>query len=142
MAWAQSAQSQHPACPLCGEIMTYNGAAWFCYGGRVAHTAWLESRRSAAFDAQERGEVVFWVDIQTPPRYRRDNWDPSMQGIILARTETGWEFGTVRGANGVTNFRVDVPRDVNFYPVEPRHDIPALDDWRWAEWTGKGAEND
>lgn len=59
-----------------------------------------------------------------------------MEGRVLRSnglgevTENGWQFGTVRGENGVTNFVVYAPDN------EGKITIPALEDWRWAEWTG------
>jgi hypothetical protein len=129
MAASQWKQKNHPQCPLCGEIMQFNGVAWFCYGGRKDHYEWLMSRKKAAFEYQESGGVVFWMDIETPPRYRYRNWSPEMQGVLIAVTENGWQFGTVRGENGVTNFRVTPPEGKDW------ECIPALKDGCWAEWT-------
>jgi hypothetical protein len=107
------------------------GGAWFCYGGRDAHCAWLDGLRGSAYEYQERGGVVFHVDISTPARYRRDNWNPEMQGVLLAVTESGWQFSTVRGARAVTNFTVTSPY------TDEKHNVPAMHNWQWAEWTGK-----
>jgi len=132
-----SKQKTTPTCPLCGELMEENsmgGAPWFCYGGRDAHRNWLEEHRQAAYEYHQRGGVVFYIDLSTPEQYRRENWNPDMQGVIMAVALVDgvkFEFMTVRGGNGVTNFRVE--HDAGQTPVEK---MPVADDWRWAEWCG------
>lgn len=121
-------------CPLCGREMDNNGAAWFCRNGREDHEAWLGSRASEAFAAWERGEPVFWADF-LHPEWERE-WRPDLQGVVLAvcRAPSGRiiEFGTVRGGYGRTNFRVE-----DFLDTDPGW-TPSPEDWKWAEWTGKG----
>ena len=121
-------------CPLCSEPMQHNGVAWFCYSRRDEHSVWLYSRREAAYQYQLSGGVVFFVDLRTPPRQRPNNWDPDLQGAILAVSTDGWFFATIRGMNGVTNFRVTAPDGWDGV-------IPQTVDWVWAEWT-HGNEGD
>ena len=125
-----------PTCPLCGAPMEGHGDPWFCYGGRNEHRRWLESRRLAAFEYQQGGGVVFYRDLDTPARYRSQNWDPDMQGVILAVAEINgirFFFDAVRGENGVTNFRVTTDP-----AAEEINKFPAANDWQWAEWTKQG----
>jgi hypothetical protein len=133
MADSANRQKDNPRCPICKEIMDYNGVAWFCLDD---HSMWLGSRREAAFRYQEGGGIVFWVDIKTPERYRSRNWDPDMQNVILAVTETGWNFSTTRGGGGKTNFRVQSPENWT-----PEGGVPSLDDWEWAEWVDKAGSS-
>ncbi|MEM4204289.1 MAG: hypothetical protein QXS54_09505 [Candidatus Methanomethylicaceae archaeon] len=134
MMWLKSAQEENPQCPLCGEVMYFNGAVWSCRYNRESHLEWLHERRSAAYECQKEGGVVFYIDIQTPPAYRWQNWNPDMQGVILAVTEDGWSFETCRGDFGWTYFLVRAPETWDRRsPIAP----PRLKDWRWAEWTGK-----
>lgn len=131
-AYVAAMQEKHPCCPLCGEVMYFNGAVWSCRYNRESHLEWLHKRRSSAYEYQQNGGVVFYVDIQTPPAYRWQNWNPDMQGVVLAATENGWSFETCRGDFGRTNFLVRAPEDWDRRsPIEP----PNLDDWEWAEWT-------
>lgn len=136
---AAAQERDNPLCPLCGYPMERGCTPtriWFCYGGRDDHAAWLNNaeRRERAFAAQRRGEVVKWVDLQTPPPYRWQNWDGSMQACILAVTDSGWAFITVRGGWGATNFKIEalnVHQDMRDVP------IPKPEDWQWASWIGE-----
>jgi len=132
-----------PLCPLCGEPMDYNGAAYFCYNNRDEHLSWLDSRREAAYRYQENGGVVFWNDIELSPRVRAKHvtWDPSLQGVIIAVAIRDGkkiaEFGTVRGGYGKTNFRVEyenIEGEIIDLDVPPRPD-----EWAFADWASPPA---
>ena len=122
-----------PVCPLCGEIMEGGSMGWFCYTNREEHTRWLAERREAAFKYQGAGNPLFYSDLTLSEDAvkKHINWDPEMQGVILAVQQINGEtvfFMTVRGSYGRTNFRVDCPEN---------GEIPPSDGWQWAEWTGR-----
>jgi len=119
------------ACPLCGQPMTDEGVAFFCYHERDNHIADVISKQEAAYEYQKKGGVVFWLDISTSPQYRFENWNPDMQGVLLAvatkSKEIVGEFGIVRGRNGKSNFRVTLENGANVNDVNNAT-------WRFAEW--------
>ena len=132
----QDAFAANPACPLCKEPMEGNGSAWFC-STPEKHREWLRERMGAAYEAQSKGQPVFFADLKHSPSRIADHytWDPEMQGVILAvcpqPQENGQEvapifFSTIRGFGGRTNFRID-------YPAKPGF-VPQVEDWIWAEW--------
>lgn len=126
-------------CPLCGDVMKpASGTVFFCPRSGE-HSAWLSTRRSAAFAAQRDGEIVFWVDLELSPEARKLGltWNPEMQGAIIAVSDDGlWAFNTSRGEGGATFFRVCLV-DSSTTPAE----LPT-GGWLWAEWTGKHEETD
>jgi len=117
-------------CPLCGEEMAYNGVVWYC--NNPVHEEWLNDHSEAAYRYQKSGHPVFWRDLNTSRHNRY--WDPEMQGLIIAMTETGWAFSTRRGGRGLTNFVVDSPDGWRHEDPETRCRPPALEDWKFAEW--------
>jgi len=142
MSEKKAALKHDPACPLCGEPMVGNGVVWSCVAHNAQHKEWLRSRQDAAFETSEAGEVVFFIDLRTAVDVRIDNWDPELQGALMAMAfvpEGGtalddvWTFETRRGYARRTTF-VASPPD-NFAPGGW---IPSDEDWLFLDWTGKG----
>lgn len=145
MEMQREKQTGCPSCPLCGQPMESNGVVWSCVHGKADHQTWLWSRSKAAFKASEAGEIVFWLDLETAPKYRIDNWDPNMQGMIVAialkpegkSLDDAWMFETRRGPGGATTFVATKPASGidGFFPSQ--------DDWQLMKWTTQeGGENE
>lgn len=129
-------QEKNPSCPLCGEAMVFNGAVWSCIHGKADHQRWLRTLTGAAFEASKAGKIVFYVDLSTPPAARLDNWDPGLQGALLAIAlkpggqsfEDAWIFESRRGPGGATTFVATEPKTGQDWF------LPSQADWEFADW--------
>jgi len=123
-------------CPLCNELLDgSNGAGHFCYTNKEMHVRHLNSDAvvTAAWELQQKGEIVFLSDIGLTKAERKKNWDPFLQksAIIAVATDSDkdvWIMATIRGGGGTTNFRVSC-RTNTFKPL-PSSTLS----WEIASW--------
>lgn len=110
------------ACPLCGQIMSFNGCAWFCYADRCTP---FRDQLFEAFKKETKGFGAY------------DNFQGLILAAIISTTDNAHstivaEFRTVRGGGGKTNFAVMASL---FGP--PKEMVPGIirnGEWNWQEW--------
>ena len=77
MAIRKAELKGNPACPICGEPMVGNGVVWSCL---TSHADYLESVKEQAYEANQDGQIVFTVDLRTPPLLAPTTGIPACNG--------------------------------------------------------------